>query len=144
MSFDWHEKKTGNFVMTRASLEQYISKGWKYFRHTVIVFFTVSGQVSTFVARHDAFATCGVTIKTFVDMLGSIHSLTLKNFMVYKNCIFRPTSGLNLVIGSNGKSFMCLVVILRALRIRAGQLKWILLTSWRPLVVMLETYLGLV
>ena len=25
---------------------------------------------------------------------------------------------------------------------RAGQLKWSLLTSWRPLVVMLKTYLG--
>lgn len=45
----------------------------------------------------------GFFVVKVTKMLGSIHSVTLKNFMVYEHCVFRPTPGLNLVIGSNGK-----------------------------------------
>ena len=47
-------------------------------------------------------------------MLGSIHSVTLKNFMVYNHIVFKPSPGLNLVIGSNGsgKSSILIAIII--------------------------------
>ena len=50
----------------------------------------------------------------FATMLGAIHSVKLKNFMVYSNTLFKPCKGLNVVIGSNGsgKSSLLLAIII--------------------------------
>ena len=47
-------------------------------------------------------------------MLGEIHSIKLKNFMVYSHTVFKPCKGLNVVIGSNGsgKSTLLLAIII--------------------------------
>ena len=47
-------------------------------------------------------------------MLGAIHSVKLKNFMVYSHTLFKPCKGLNVVIGSNGsgKSTLLLAIII--------------------------------
>ena len=42
--------------------------------------------------------------------LGTIHSLELKNFMVYSRCEFRPSQGFNLIIGPNGSGKSALLI----------------------------------